>query len=99
MYKYSGNFYKKSEMVYISHLDLMTLFRRVFRRSELPCVITKGFTPRVKVSFPKALKLGVESESEEFSFHLEEMVEPSLVMERLNALLPEGIKVTTIGLT
>ncbi len=68
VYKYKAKFSKMGDMKYISHLDLMTLFRRTMRRVELPYVITKGFTPRVKLSIPQALKLGVESSEEEVTF-------------------------------
>ncbi|GAG09244.1 unnamed protein product, partial [marine sediment metagenome] len=74
--RYNATFEKKGSMVYISHLDLMTLFRRAIRRANLPFVLTKGFTPRVKISMPKALKVGSESTSEEMSFWLEEKNEP-----------------------
>ncbi len=91
--KYNATFSKKGDIVYISHLDLMSVFRRSLRRSGLPFVLTKGFTPRVKISIPMALKLGKESEAEEMSLWLTGAVDRTEVTEKLNRELPEGIRV------
>jgi radical SAM-linked protein len=83
-------------MVYISHLDLMNLFRRAIRRSGLPFFLTGGFSPRVKISMPKALKLGVESDSEEIALWLTEYVPEREVMNSVNGSLPEGVKLLAV---
>ena len=57
-------------MRYISHLDLMRLFMRAMRRAELPLKMSEGFSPHPKLSFKRALKLGVESQQEEASIIL-----------------------------
>ena len=54
-------FSKTGDMRFISHLDLVRLFQRACRRAGLPVAVTKGFSPRLKISILKALKLGVES--------------------------------------
>lgn len=94
--KYKVKFYKKGYMVYISHLDLMKLFRRALRRSGLPYVLTGGFNPRVKISMPKALKVGTESDSEEMELWLKERRTPEEIREALNKEMPEGIGVLEI---
>ncbi len=91
--KYVVEFEKKGDMVYISHLDLMTLFRRSMRRADLPFVLTKGFTPRVKISLPRALKLGVSSDSEEAWFWLTEKIGTEKFLSAINKQLPEGISI------
>ncbi|MCK4851945.1 MAG: TIGR03936 family radical SAM-associated protein [Candidatus Omnitrophica bacterium] len=91
--KYSVRFSKKGDMAYISHLDLMRLFRRAIRRADLPFVLTGGFTPRVKISMPKALKLGKESDQEEMQFWLAEEKDRSGLSENLNRELPPGVRV------
>lgn len=95
-FRYDAIFSKKGDMVFISHLDLMTLFKRAMRRAGLPFVLTEGFTQRVKISFPKALKLGVESEREEMSLFLTEEKTPASVMEAMNKELPEGVRILEI---
>ncbi|MDD4956691.1 MAG: TIGR03936 family radical SAM-associated protein [Candidatus Omnitrophica bacterium] len=91
--KYKADFGKKGQMVFISHLDLMTLFRRALRRSGLPLVFTEGFTPRVKISMPKALKLGVESDHEELVFWLKERVREEEVLTSLRRQVTQGIDI------
>ena len=94
--RYNAHFCKKDRMVYISHLNLMTLFRRAIRRAGLPFVLTKGFTPRIKISMPKALKMGQESENEEFSFWLSKEMDPDSLARAINSELPEGVSISKI---
>ena len=54
-------FEKNGIAVYISHLDLMRLFQRSFKRAGLPLTHTKGFNPRPSVSIALPLSLGVAS--------------------------------------
>lgn len=96
-FRYDAIFSKKGDMVFISHLDLMTLFRRALRRTGLPFVITGGFTPRVKISMPKALGLGKESEREELGFWLREELDETFVKDALNPQLPEGVRMLGIS--
>jgi radical SAM-linked protein len=80
-------------MRFISHLDLMRLFGRALRRADLPIKITEGFSPHPKLSIKRALKLGVESENEEASIVLKELVRSEEFKERLQEQLPEGIEI------
>jgi radical SAM-linked protein len=95
-FRYDAVFSKKGDMVFISHLDLMTLFRRALRRSGLPFVITGGFTPRVKISMPKALGLGKESEQEDLGLWLTEEFDAGAVKDTLNREFPEGVRISEI---
>lgn len=96
MYKLSFIFTKKGLMRYISHLDLMRLFMRSFRRAELPIKMTEGFSPRPKFSIKRALKLGIESDHEEATIVMDEHVEFDQVREKLHHQLPEGIRIRSI---
>ncbi len=80
-------------MRFVSHLDLVRLFQRALRRTGLPVTITKGFSPRLKVSITKALKLGVQSDREEAVIYMDEPVEIKNFSELINKQLPAGIKV------
>ena len=81
-------------MKFVSHLDLIRLFQRALRRTGLPVTVTKGFSPRLKVSILKALKLGVESDREEAVVCMDEAVDTGKFLESINKQLPAGIKVT-----
>ena len=86
-------FSKKGEMKYISHLDLMRLFSRALRRSNIPVSVTKGFNPHLKISIERALKLGLESDNEIGYFSLEKYVEPEELIKDMNEQLPHGIRI------
>jgi radical SAM-linked protein len=81
-------------MRFVSHLDLIRLFQRALRRAGLPVTITKGFSPHLKMSIARALKLGLESDHEEAIICMDEPVEAGRVIKLLNEQLPEGIRLT-----
>jgi radical SAM-linked protein len=85
-------FTKLGYLKYLSHLDLVRLFTRSFSRAELPIKYTEGFNPHPKFSIGNPLSLGVESLAEYMELELEEELEPTEVMDRLNRVLPEGIE-------
>lgn len=80
-------------MRFISHLDLMRLFQRASRRANLPVTVTKGYSPHLKISITRALKLGVESRGEEAIFYMDEMVAPEEFTIAINGKLPDGVKI------
>ena len=90
-------FEKTGNAIYISHLDLMRLFQRSFKRAGLSLTHTKGFNPRPSVSIALPLSLGVESGCELLDFELEgERVPNDVLMSRLNASLVDGVKVLAV---
>ena len=90
-----AKFSKTGEMRFISHLDLMRLFQRALRRADLPVTITQGFSPHLKISINRALKLGVESLDEALTVHMSKAVRPTLFIELLNKNLPEGVRIAS----
>jgi len=90
-------FEKTGNAAYISHLDLMRLFQRAFKRAGLALTHTKGFNPRPSVSIALPLSLGVESHCELLDFDLEgEKVSCIEVKQRLNAMLTDGISILEV---
>lgn len=81
---------------FISHLDLMRLFQRAFKRAGLPLTHTQGFNPRPSVSIALPLSLGAESHCELLDFDLENPVPPEDIRDRLNAALIDGIRVREV---
>lgn len=96
MYKVNFVFTKKQEMRFISHLDLMRLFMRAMRRARLPVKMTEGFNPHPKLSIPKALKLGKESDNEQASIFLRETVNLEDFRKRLQEQMPGGITIKQV---
>ena len=86
-------FEKTGNSVWISHLDLMRVFQRAFRRAGLLLKHSQGFTPRAIVSIALPLSVGVESACELLDY---ELVEGYATAELLNEKLPEGIRVLEI---
>jgi radical SAM-linked protein len=80
-------------MKFISHLDLLRLFTRAFRRADIPLKMTEGFSPHPKISIVKALKLGIESEQEDAQVILREMIPAERFITAVRKELPEGIEI------
>ncbi len=90
-------FEKKGSAIWISHLDLMRLFQRAFKRAGLPLTHTQGFNPRPSVSIALPLSVGVESSCELLDFDLYgEKIPNEEILTRLNAALVEGVKVLDV---
>ncbi|MDP3791816.1 MAG: TIGR03936 family radical SAM-associated protein [Candidatus Omnitrophota bacterium] len=94
--KLNAIFSKTGDMRFISHLDLMRLFGRALRRAGLPVAITQGFSPHLKISISRALKLGVESESEELVVDMSERIPADIIRQSLNNKLPAGVRIKEI---
>ncbi len=87
-------FEKRGDAVYLSHLDLMRVFQRAFKRAGILIWHSQGFSPRAYVSIALPLPVGMESRCEILDFEIEDgSVELSGLPVRLNAVLPAGIRV------
>lgn len=90
-------FEKTGSAVWMSHLDLMRLMQRAFKRAGLPLTHTQGFNPRPSVSIALPLSVGVESVCELLDFDLEgEMPALEVIREKLNAALVPGVTVRQV---
>ena len=90
-------FEKTGNAVYISHLDLMRVFQRAFKRAGLPLTHTQGFSPRPSVSIALPMSVGVESRCELLDFDLDgEPVSNEEIMVRLNQALVDGVRVLSV---
>ena len=87
-------FEKRGDAVYLSHLDLMRVFQRAFKRADILIWHSQGFSPRAYVSIALPLPVGMESRCEILDFEIEDgAVELPALAGRLNAVLPAGIRV------
>ena len=90
-------FEKTGNAVWMSHLDLMRMFQRAFKRAGLPLTHTQGFNPRPSVSIALPLSVGVESRCELLDFDLEgESIPCEEICQRLNHALVAGVKVLEV---
>lgn len=90
-------FLKKGNAVWISHLDLMRLFQRAFKRAGFPLTHTQGYNPRPSVSIALPLSVGVQSQCELLDFELDGMnVSCDEIRCKLNQNLVDGIEVLLV---
>ena len=87
-------FEKTGDAVYLSHLDLMRIFQRAFRRADILIWHSQGFSPRAYVSIALPLSVGVESRCEILDFEIEDgSADLAKLPELLNRTMPAGIRV------
>ncbi len=90
-------FEKTGNAIWISHLDLMRVFQRAFKRAGLMLTHTQGFNPRPSVSIALPLSVGVESRCELLDFDLDgESVSCREIQDKLNQALIPGVRVLDV---
>ena len=90
-------FEKTGNAIFISHLDLMRLFQRAFKRAGLHLTHTQGYNPRPSVSMALPLSLGMESKCELMDFALEgQSPDNDEILARLNQSLISGVRVLSV---
>jgi len=82
---------KLGEMRYISQIELQRLIERVLRRAQIPVSFSEGFHPLPRMSFGRALPVGVESEREWFNLFLREDMSQQELAKRVIPHLPRGM--------
>lgn len=93
MYKIRARYTKTDMMKFISHLDLVRLMQRAFRRAEVPMVYSQGFNPHPKLTFATALSVGVSSEGEYLDLEIKNFIDLDIFKLKVNQVLPEGMKI------
>lgn len=96
--KIRATFSKTDRAKYISHLDLNRTMQRAFKRAKIPVWYTEGFNPHAYIMFPLALSLGVDSKCEIMDFSITEEMSFDEIKAKLNAVLPEGLKIMNVAL-
>ena len=87
-------FEKTGRAVWMSHLDLMRVFQRAFKRADILIWHSQGFSPRAYVSIALPLSVGVESRCEILDFEIEDgSADLAKLPELLNRTMPAGIRV------
>lgn len=93
--RYRFYFSRDLPSCFISHLDMVRLFERSFRRLNIKLKFTEGFNPHPKITFILPMAVGLCSPEEMFEVDVEEDLDEKVV-ERLNLILPKGLKVLKI---
>lgn len=87
-------FTKEGRAVYISHLDLLRTFQRVFLRQGLVLRHSQGFHPHPIISFALPLSVGQSSDCEILDFEVNGDMDGTDLPEKLNRFMPEGVRAT-----
>lgn len=96
MHRYMIRYSKQGPARYTAHLDLMRELERSMRRARLPVAFSEGFNPHPKLSIAAPLPVGTESLAELAEVEMTRAVEPGLMAESLNAVLPPGLKIREV---
>jgi radical SAM-linked protein len=93
MYKKRLLFEKTGRAKYISHLDLLRTFQRMFRRADIELRHTEGFNPHPYMAFALPLSVGAESVCELLDTELMAAITDEAIPALLNETAPEGIRI------
>ncbi|MBI5207281.1 MAG: TIGR03960 family B12-binding radical SAM protein, partial [Candidatus Firestonebacteria bacterium] len=88
---------KTGKLQYISHLSVMRLWDRAFRRSGLPVAFSNGFNPKILFSFGTVLPVGTTSISEYLDIKITRILDINIIKEKLVFALPEDISIIEIN--
>ncbi len=88
-----AKFSKDSKVKYISHLELMSTFRRSFRRAEIPMTYSQGFNPHPIFALGQPLPVGMTGKGEYFDLEVETEIKPNDFTTSINSKLPDGLKI------
>ena len=83
-------YYKRGNMAYISHIDLLRHFTRAFRRAGFEIEYSEGFNPHMLINLGTPLPLGISSSSEYLTVRAN--VGKQEFLERYNEVAPQGLE-------
>ena len=95
--RYMVLFSKRGPARFLSHIDLIHVLQRAFRRAGVTVLQSQGFHPKMLISYGPALALGMEGREEPLEFRSAFMFDEKEFVGRMNRSLPEGIRVLKIS--
>lgn len=93
MNKYIITFSKTGTICYTSHLDMMKMFKRAFKRARIALSYSEGFNPHPKMGFAQPLSLGYWGMKELLEFETREEYDCAFIEETLRKLMPDGLEI------
>jgi len=94
--RYRVFYAKRGKARYLSHIDLIHILQRSFRRAGIEVVKTQGFHPKMDFSYGPALPLGMEASKEVLEFRSCRRIEARDFLARINRSVPPGIRFSGI---
>jgi len=90
--RYRFAYTKLGPSAFLSHLDLIRVLPRAFRRLDIPLYYSSGYHPKAEMTFGPALSLGVSSLEELVDVKITADLDPEETAIALNEGLPDGIR-------
>ena len=92
MGKYVMEFSKTGTICYTSHLDVMRMFKRAFKRAGIGLAYSQGFNPHPKMGFAQPLSLGYEGVEEFIEFETPDEKDTAAMLQAMREQMPSGIE-------
>ena len=93
MYRLRVRFSRGEEIKFISHLDIMRLWERAFRRAQITLAYSEGFSPHPRISLAAPLAVGVTSQAELMDVFLVRQATPHWFASVVTHQLPVGMEI------
>ena len=90
-------FKRGEEIKYISHLDIIRLWHRIFRRAGIALAYSEGFNPHPRLALASPLALGVTSEAELMDIYLEHPMSAQSFTIATATCLPPGLEIIQVA--
>ena len=87
---------KRGRLRFTSHRDFSRAFERAVARARLPVSYSSGFHPHPRISYAGAAPTGSASEAEYLEIALASEQDPTDIVARLDAALPEGLDIVDV---
>lgn len=92
--RYRAYYGKTGRARFLSHIDLIHIIQRSFRRAGIEVEKTRGFHPKPRMVYGPALPLGMEADREVLEFRLPRRMTEEDFLFRVNRAVPEGVRFT-----
>lgn len=94
--RYCIKFSKQGYVKYTSHLDMLRVFKRGFKKANVNLSYSQGFNPHPKLGFAQPLSLGYSSICEYIEFETEFEQNMPETLSNLAEQMPRGIELLSI---
>ena len=89
-------FRRGNELKFLSHLDMMRLWERAFRRAGMPPAHSEGFAPHPHISLAAPLPVGVIGDAELMDVFFPQHIPQDEFLRKIQPQLPAGIEISEV---
>ena len=86
-------FKRGREVKYISHLDIIRVWVRAFRRAGIEPAYSEGFNPHPRISLAAPLATGVTGDAELMDVYVNDTISPHNFTAAVNRQMPPGMEI------